>query len=180
MAELAQPLDTPAPWFLAKTHLRYEQIARVNLEKQGFEVYLPLRLVRDRKGTVSSRALFPRHLFFSVGANAKAWRAVFSTIGVQSVYRSGDHPATVPLDVVNKIRAKEEGDGLIHILDPKAKAELLAGAGYSRGDRLKIRSGPFEGMNAIFAEPVDTNRIAILVKLLGRETRVTLEMGQLT
>lgn len=173
------PVEAELSWYLAKTAARREDWAIENLEAQGFEAYMPLRLVADRRGLVSARPLFPRHVFFRVGPTAAGWRMVFSTRGIQSVYRSGDHPAIVPTKVIDRCR-KEEVEGLIKIGDPKLLAAAKAKPKYHRGERVTIRQGSFEGLDAIFLEQVDAGRLLILIKLFGRETRVSLDMDHLT
>lgn len=178
MASLATPA-VEQPWYLAKTHLAKEALAIENLVRQGFETYMPLRLVRTRHNEAAARPLFPRHVFFRVGMTGEGWRKVFSTRGVQSVYRSGDHPAIVPLKVIARLKAEEDG-GLIKIFDPKIAAAQQVKALFAPGARIKIKTGAMEGLDAIFQEGLDANRVAILVRLLGRETRVTLELDTIT
>lgn len=166
------------PWYLAKTRLGKERVAMANLQHEGFEVYLPMRLIRSRRDTATSRPLFPGHLFFRVGLTGAGWRKVFSTVGVEAVYRSGDHPAVVRPAIVAEIRRREE-DGLITIRDPKQEAIERTKALFGKGARIRVKQGPLDGVEAIFHEALDSSRVAILAKLLGRETRIVLELDDI-
>ncbi len=66
----------PSLWYLAYTKPRQEEIARVNLEQQGFESYLPLykKFKKTETGLVSVfEPMFPRYIFFVLGVSSKAF-----------------------------------------------------------------------------------------------------------
>ena len=53
-------------WYLIQAKPKSEQLAKENLERQGFETYLPLILGRTKKRgkTIKSiQPMFPRYLF---------------------------------------------------------------------------------------------------------------------
>ena len=55
-----------ARWFLAYTKPRFESVAQVNLQQQGFDVYLPMykKFKTTETGSVSVfEPMFPRYLF---------------------------------------------------------------------------------------------------------------------
>src|SRR5262245_51547692 len=97
-------------WYLVHTKPAAEKTAQVNLERQGYEVYLP-RLARPerRSGRLRERvvALFPRYLFLRLRDGVQSLGPVRSSIGVDGIVRFGARFAIVPEEVVGGLRARE-------------------------------------------------------------------------
>jgi transcriptional antiterminator RfaH len=72
-------------------------------------------------------------------------------------------PARVPDAVVEEIRGRERG-GVIEL--PR---RLL-----KPGDRVRLLTGPFQGHLAIYAGMSGSERVAVLLQILGGQQRVTL------
>lgn len=166
MNALARTPSTEAnrPWIVVMTHTGQERLAKYHLERQHFEVYMPLRLGRDL-----AHPFFPRHLFVRVSPEVNRWRALFSTIGVKHVFCRGDHPVGVRDCVIEEIRTREVG-GFVQF--------GLAGAAacpWKPGDAVTVR-----GMvDAIFVERLDANRVTVLTKLLG-ERITTVDLSKVS
>ncbi len=166
--------EPPLGWYVVVTKGGQEKVAYMRLLAQGYDTYLPLRLVQLKRNEVGVKPLFPRHLF--VRQNGR-WRAMFSTIGVRSVVCLGDNPAVLS-DAAIQLFREHEIDGHI-IIHPAAPKPELKPCPYEPGQRVKMKQGLLIGLEAVFSERVDANRVAILLKALGRETRVELDMGDL-
>ncbi len=82
-------------WYLVHTKPRQEACALQNLERQGYDCYLPL-LASEKliKGAVTKLAepLFPRYLFIRLdtGDSAKSWSPIRSTRGVSKLVGFGN------------------------------------------------------------------------------------------
>ncbi len=99
----ARPSDTQKAWYLIYTKPRQERYARENLERQGYEVYLPLmKDRRRRKGRYVEivDALFPRYLFIHLDQDTDNWSPIRSTFGVSGLVYFGFKPARVASDFV--------------------------------------------------------------------------------
>jgi transcriptional antiterminator RfaH len=75
----------------------------------------------------------------------------------------GLRPGKVPEKVIKDIRNRGRG-GIIE----------LPWRGPERGDRVRILSGPFRGHLAIYAGRSGTERVAVLLQILGSQQRATL------
>lgn len=154
-------------WFAVQTQPRAEAKARFNLLRQGFTTYLPEILKRRshaRRVDMVRAPFFPRYLFVGFDPDITPWRAINSTIGVSGLVSLSDGaPTPVPDHVVDSIRAQEREDGLI-AFDPTSRLKP--------GDKVRIGDGPFAEMGAIFEAVADSDRIAILLDLMGRAVRV--------
>ena len=82
----------PRFWVLVKTYTGQEWTAAEALRKVGFEVYLPLRLVRHRNGLSGRAALYPRYLFVRATLEVERWQVIFTTKGVAMVMGNGGRP----------------------------------------------------------------------------------------
>ena len=158
-------------WHVVYTQPRNEALACEHLERQGFEVFLPRYLKRRSHARVVDMVpapLFPRYLFAAFDACAAGWRAVRSTRGVIDLVRNGDELARVPDNVVDELQLRCDGQGFV----------LLARqADLGPGQRIRIDTKAFAACNAIFEAHTDSERVKVLLSLLGREVVVDLPIA---
>lgn len=158
-------------WYLAYTKPRQEDIARVNLEQQGFEAYLPLykKFRKTPQGPVSVfEPMFPRYIFFRPNKPGQSISTVRSTKGVTTLVRFGLEPAVIAEDLLRRIRQIEEDRNHATLLE---LSQLKAG----QTVRLKHTAlGAVEGL----IQSVSSKRVAVLLDILGRPSLVQLEHHQ--
>ncbi|MGI8527811.1 MAG: transcription termination/antitermination protein NusG [Pseudolabrys sp.] len=158
-----------AKWYVVETHTRCERKAAVHLARQGFEFYLPQyqkRRRHARRADTVSAPLFPRYLFVAVDMLNQRWRAIQSTIGVIRLICNGSAPAAVADGVVEGLKRRETESGFIR---------LERDARFNNGDKIRVTDGPFADCLGLYEGLSDSNRVAILLELLGRKVRVMLE-----
>jgi transcriptional antiterminator RfaH len=138
-----------------------ERLAKENLERQGFEVYLPMhrpsmRTLRDGR-LPAPRPFLPGYLFVSLDLVTAPWRKLLSTYGVRDVHMTGAgdarRPRAIPGRWIERLQAREDQHGLIVPEAPKAPP-------------------PFA--------KVDAKRVMILASLLGRESRVEVSLDRVS
>ena len=156
-------------WYLVQTKPAQEVTAQGHLERQGYETYLPrVAHATKRRGRWHSRieALFPGYLFLSPGECRLSLGPVRSTVGVLKLVRFGTEYATVPESLVAALRDREDADtGLHRLLRP----------GLPRiGSRVRISSGPFDGLEGVYERSSGDERVVVLLQLLGQDARVCL------
>lgn len=160
-------------WFVVHARPNGEQRALANLERQGFVAWLPLyrkhRRHARRVETVS-RPLFPRYLFVSVDLEAERWRAILSTYGVAGLVGTGDGPEPVPDGIVEALQARADADGTF-TLD---RARQI-----SPGDSVRVAAGPMRDLEGIFHAATDSERVVVLLSLMGRHVRVTVSASDI-
>jgi transcriptional antiterminator RfaH len=163
----ARPAEAARQWYLAHTKPLAERTAQENLERQGYATYLPrLAQVRRRRErwVECIVPLFPRYLFLRLDAGRQSLRPVHSTVGVCTVVRFGMRCAVVRDEVIAELQACADPATGLH--------RLKAAARFARGTRVRITAGPFCGINGIFERAEGTERVLILLSLLGQETPV--------
>jgi len=156
-----------AAWYVAQTQVQGEAKACANLNKQEFEVYLPLYLktVRHaRRVNVVRAPLFPNYIFVRIDLERQRWRAINSTIGIRRLVGHEGAPARIATDVVEQLKAHEKADGFLSVVSPAARLKA--------GDQVRIVSGAFDSCCGIFLAKTDNERVEILLDMLGRKVRV--------
>lgn len=157
-------------WFVAQTHPRAEAKAAEQLNRQGFCVYLPHFLKRRRHArrvdTVVA-PLFPRYLFVGVDMATQRWLSIRSTIGVSRLICNGNVPAAVPNGIVDALKQREDEAGFI---------QLNQRPHFRLGDEIRVLEGAFTGTLGMFEGMTDNERVTILLDLLGRKVRVSLNV----
>jgi transcriptional antiterminator RfaH len=150
-------------WYLIHTKPSAETLAEVNLDRQGYEVYLPriaqaiLYAGRWRQRIV---ALFPGYLFLRLNEGFQPLGPVQFTTGVANVVRFGSRYTVVPEHVIRDLRTRADPVSGLHRLN---RAQELA-----PGTPIRIRTGPLDGLDGIFERVAGEDRIVVLLKLLGQ------------
>lgn len=161
-----------ARWYVVQTQPRAEERARLHLDRQGFETYLPRyqkRRRHARRVDVVAAPFFPRYLFVLVDLATQRWRSIHSTFGVSRLVCNGTVPAPVPGPVIMQLRDNEDELGFIKIRRPQ----------FAAGDRVRVVEGAFSDCLGLFEAESSEKRVAILLDLLGRKVRVLLDAQQI-
>ncbi|MGR8934980.1 MAG: transcription/translation regulatory transformer protein RfaH [Gammaproteobacteria bacterium] len=153
-------------WYLLRTKPRQETLAAENLLRQRFRVFLPFYRRNRRKSgrwAMLEEPLFPGYVFIHIDLAEQNSAPIRSTKGVSGFVRFGLEPATVPDTVVETLmaRARDNGEEVPPLFKP--------------GDAVNIVGGGFAGVQAIFQAEKGADRVILLLDLLGRTTRVTLQ-----
>ena len=155
-------------WYLIHTKPKQESIAKENLERQDYSVYLPMAVVRRRRRGKSVRvveAMFPRYLFIHLSDQTDNWGPIRSTIGVTGLVRFGMIPAKVSESLVAAIKRRENDEG-IH--------ELQADV-FKEGQQVRIAEGPFEGCEAMFKVNTGQERAILLLKIAENMVKIQID-----
>lgn len=159
-------------WYVVYTKPLGEQTAQSNLERQGYEVYFPrlLQAVRRRQRWLDRISpLFPRYLFLRLDEGRQSLQPVHSTLSVSAVVRFGSRYAVVPDRIITNLRTRAEGESGLHRL--RRQSPLVPDTS------LIITEGAFEGLEGVFKREVGSDRVVILLKMLGHEAQVRIPAG---
>ncbi|MES2937374.1 MAG: transcription termination/antitermination NusG family protein [Pseudomonadota bacterium] len=168
----SQPDASGQPWHVAYTRPRQEQTALVNLERQGFEAYLPLfKSCRNTADGLQAHyePMFPRYLFMRAAHARQSLASVASTRGAVGLVRFGGCPAEIDERTVHGIRTLES---------QRNQASLDALCPIRPGVRVRMRSGALQGIEGLVVS-VARQRVTFLLDMLGRRKEVTVERGEL-
>lgn len=161
-----------AAWYLVHTKPQSEETAAANLDRQGYDVFLPRtrRSIRHA-GRWRERidALFPRYLFLYLDAGEQNWRPIHSTVGVSQLVRFGTWPACVPDPLIDELRLRADTNGIVTNEQP---AEL------EPGQSVRVTEGPLTGIEGIVAAKNGRDRVEVLLAVIGQSARTRLSTGQ--
>lgn len=147
-------------WHLVYTKSRQEKYTLENLQRQGFQCYMPtLPSEKLRQGvlTVADEPMFPRYVFIhlSQGDSAPNWALIRSTKGVSRVVGFGVELAKVADSLVEALREQEASVCL-----------------FKPGERVRLTEAPFAGIEGIYHMADGERRVMVLIELLSRQVRV--------
>lgn len=159
-------------WYLIYTKPKQEHLAKENLERQGYQIYLPLAPVRRRRGGRTIRvidSMFPRYLFIFLSDKTDDWRPIRSTIGVSTLVKFGQIPARIPDTLINILKEREDQEGIQKIPDQD----------YQVGDKIRIAEGMFEGYEGIFECRSGKDRVILLLNIAEKYARLEMSPSQI-
>src|ERR1700674_4632950 len=96
------PLVGGERWYVVQTLPFREARARVQLESQGFRIFLPrhTKTIRHARRLMTvSAPFFPRYMFVVLDLGRDRWRSINGTFGVASLLTANDRPMAVPVGV---------------------------------------------------------------------------------
>lgn len=157
-------------WYLVHTKPRQEDLALANLERQGYQCYLPqmrIERVRRRKVEIATEPMFPRYLFIRLDSSdqGKSWSPIRSTLGVSQLVHFGARAAKVDDTLVDLLRQRERS--------------LPTEAMFQSGDSVVITDGPFAGLEAIYQTADADRRAFILLEILSKPVPMQIDSGRL-
>ena len=158
-------------WYLIHSKPQQEYLARENLQRQGYEIYLPLAPVRRRRrgrSYTEPGPMFPRYLFIYLGEGIDDWGPIRSTLGVSALVKFGQVPARVPDNLIQMLKAKEDADGI----------QVLPHNLLKKGEKIRIMAGPFEGYEGLFEAQSGRDRVVILLNILEKQARLEIQQSK--
>jgi transcriptional antiterminator RfaH len=166
------PLASGPLWYLAQTQAGKEKLARQHLERQAFEVFLPLSwrtLRHGRSLRTTQTAYFPGYLFVSVDVHVQRWRSIDGTVGVIRLVKTGDRPAPAPQGLVAAMRDMTDRDGVLDLVGP----DLAPGA------TVRVIRGPFADQLAMVDRQDPMGRVRVLLTMMNQSVPVQLDRADL-
>ncbi len=149
--------------YLIKTKPQQESVAAQNLSNQGFDVFYP-KAVIDNKTT----PLFPGYLFIELDNQAQNWTPIRSTKGVSNFVRFGLNFASVSTQIINMIKVQQH----------QTIEKMIGIYSHHKGDYLEIQTGAFKGQQVVFQNYKSSDRVTVLLKLIGQQQTITLDQRE--
>ena len=155
-------------WYLIFSKPQRERLAKENLERQNYHVYLPLVRHRKRVGgryRTLIEPMFPRYMFIRLDDTNDDWGPIRSTIGVANLVRFGTVPARLPDSLVQLMREREDDEGIQNLPEQELKP----------GDPVRIVEGVMAGYEAIYQSGSGSKRVILLLEIAERSAQITLK-----
>lgn len=166
----SQDPSAEARWYAVQCQTHREKTAAFHLANQQFEVFLPCReKTRHHARRIETVRVpfFPGYLFTKFDITRDRWRAVNGTCGVVRLVAQGDNPSPVPRGVVEALFEASDEDGLLR-WQPSLKP----------GQRVRVATGPLAGFVGELERMTDSQRVRVLLDIMGGHTTLTLPLSQ--
>ncbi|RJX74247.1 transcription/translation regulatory transformer protein RfaH [Vibrio sinensis] len=155
-------------WYLLYCKRGEQQRAKQHLENQGVESYYPqievekiLRGKRHKK----LEPLFPSYMFVRFDyEQGPSFTTIRSTRGVVDFIRQGSYPQPIEGDLIFTLKQLEAQ------IEPKSEVVLP-----EKGQILRVASGQFAGIDAIYQEPDGETRSILLVNMISRHVPMSID-----
>ncbi|MAD91846.1 MAG: transcription/translation regulatory transformer protein RfaH [Gammaproteobacteria bacterium] len=152
-----------ARWYLLQTKFKQENKAAQELGRQNISVFLPLyKLEKMIKGNkfIKEEPLFSRYLFAWLDLENTNWTSIRSTRGISNFVAFGNGPAIVDQAIINELM----------------QIDLLPKETYFKaGEKIRVASGPLEGLSAIYETENGSLRSYILMEFMQQEQYLSID-----
>jgi transcription elongation factor/antiterminator RfaH len=170
--QLLDEQEAGARWYAVQALPSRERIATLNLERQGFETFVPkvFRRTTSRAGRISERLdpLFPGYHFVRLDLDRAQWRSVNGTFGVSRLVMFGDRPAPLARGFVEALLSRADERSIVSFSES-----------FSEGDTVRVVSGPFDDLIGTLIKKRGTERVVVMMQLLSGSTPVELNVANL-
>ena len=154
-------------WCIAQIKPNSYRSAIQNLERQGFETFLPKMEITQRqknKFVVKNVYVFPGYMFVCFDPDIITWTKINSTYGVSKILAFNKKPSEISSDLILELKNRYEINS-----KPTQKKKL------QKGDSIKFYTGPFTDLLAKVESVDEKNRIWILLEAMGGYQRLKLK-----
>ena len=159
-------------WFILQFKSNSHHLAAKNLNRQGFETFLPLHNTTSRRLSRfinTSKPLFPGYMFIRFDKAESEWHKINNTYGVSRLITFNSTLKSIPTKFVDSLMKRYDLSG-----------KLLPIQKLKEGDQVAILKGPFANFIATVEKYEADQRIWILMDLMGRKTKIQTPSDNLT
>jgi transcriptional antiterminator RfaH len=154
-------------WYIAQIKKNSYLSAIQNLERQGFETFLPKMEITQKqknKFVIKNVYVFPGYMFVYFNPRIHTWTKINSTYGVSKILTFNKKPAEISTDLIVEIKTRYE------INSNQTQEEKL-----QKGDSIKLLKGPFANLIAKVESVDEKSRIWVLLEAMGGNQRLKLQ-----
>ncbi|MDB9918985.1 KOW motif-containing protein [Amylibacter sp.] len=151
-------------WFILQFKSNSHHLAAKNLNRQGFETFLPLHDTTSRRLSRfvnTSKPLFPGYMFIKFDRTESEWHKINSTYGVSRIITFNSILKSIPTIFVDHLLKRYDLSG-----------KLIPMQKLKKGDHVTVLKGPFANFIATVEKYEADQRIWILMDLMGRKTNI--------
>ena len=157
--------EARAPWHALYTRHQHEKTVADFLTKKGFHVFLPLYNTthkwKDRTKALSL-PLFPSYVFIRGGLDRQL--QIVTTPGVYAVLAVAGRAAIIPDEEISAVQQMVA-----------SSLEVEPHPFLKSGDRVRVTSGPLEGIEGILVRKKSSFRLVLSVELLMKAVAVEVD-----
>ena len=156
-------------WLVAQIKPQSYDLAIRNLERQGFETFLPkmkTTIKKEKKFINKYAPVFPGYIFVGVSQNSN-WVKINSTYGVVKVLFFNEKASHISHDIILTLKNRYETK-----INQKPKENPKV------GDAIKFNSGPFVDLIARVEALDKQDRIFLILEAMGGNRKLKLQQTE--
>jgi transcription antitermination factor NusG len=160
-------VETSFAWYALHTRYQHEKTVAQILVQKGFDVFLPLyNVARHWKDRIKqlSVPLFPCYVFIQDGLDRRM--SILNTPGVHGFVGSFGQAAPIQ---------EAEIEAVLKMVETSVRVEPHPFL--QRGDRVRVKSGPLEGIEGILMRTKNWFRLVLSVELLRMSVAVEVDIS---
>lgn len=188
--ESTPPTSAPSAkkdWYVLRVQVGREDTIKENIERrvkiEGLDdkfgqIYIPVEQYTERRGekgekiVIKKRKLYPGYLMIELEMDPRLVTLLREVSGVGEFLGGSMHKAPDPLPLVEVQR-------MLHNKGEKVSTAVVSRPKYDIGDRVKIKDGPFSGMDGEVKDILEqAAKVKVEVTIIGRSLTVELEYWQ--
>ena len=157
-------------WLVAQIKPHSYDLAVRNLERQGFETFLPkmkTTIKKEKKFINKYVPVFPGYIFVGVVPLNSNWIKINSTYGVVKILFFNEKASHICNDIVLTLKNRYETK-----INQKPKEDLKV------GDAIKFNSGPFVDLIARVEALDKQDRIFLILEAMGGNRKLKLQQTE--
>ena len=151
-------------WFILQFKTNSYHQAAKNLNRQGFETFLPLHDITTRNASrfiSATQPLFPGYMFITFNKAESKWHKINNTYGVSRLVTFNNMLKPIPTTFIDHLKVRYNKSG-----KPLPIKQL------NKGDKVKVLTGPFADFIARVEKYETDQRVWVLMDLMGRDTKI--------
>jgi transcription antitermination factor NusG len=158
------PIEATANWYALYTAPRHEKFVADQINRQGIDCFLPLyrsmRRWKDRRKELAL-VLFPGYVFVQMALQNRL--RVLQLPGAVRLVSFNGQPTPMPEEEIENLRTR------LSSVNVEPHPYLTAGR------RVRVRSGPLQGLEGIIVRTKDRCRIVLSIHLIMRSVAVEVD-----
>ncbi|PNQ53536.1 transcription/translation regulatory transformer protein RfaH, partial [Vibrio agarivorans] len=156
-------------WYLLYCKRGEQLRAKQHLENQGVDCFYPTlsieKILRGKRQSIEE-PLFPNYVFARFDyEKGPSFTTIRSTRGVVDFVRFGAQPKEVKSELIEDLKQIKFGE------ENSVKTKNMP----QPGDKVRVKSGQFSGVEAIFKEQDGEKRSIMLVQLITKRVPVSID-----
>ena len=156
-------------WYALYTMPQSEQSVRRMLDMRQIESFLPTyevqRVWKNRQRVKTQKPLFPSYVFVRINSELRS--PVLSAPGALRILGNGHAPLPIPDRQIEFLRS----EGIAGRIEPYVDLVI--------GKKVRIRSGPMEGLEGTLVEKRSSLRFILSVAMINQNAAVEIQADEL-
>ena len=157
-------------WLVAQIKPKSHDLAFRNLERQGFETFMPKIKVstkKENKFINKEVFVFPGYVFIGVDLQNHYWTKINSTYGVSKLLTFNNKPCEIPFDLIVTLKNRYE-----------KKVNPMINENLKSGDVIRFNEGPFVDFVANIESVDAKKRIYVLLEVMGGYRKLEINLKE--